>query len=252
MAETEGGFWAGDGEALARGLAAEYGLSAESAAVLRHAAGHIDRFYGERKSLNHRGTYIPVTQSPIPRESGRALLRIAIQERVQNTLEVGLAFGMSTCHLLMAHEVTQGNEHVAIDPFQHTSFYQGTGLINAMQSGLSQRLLWLKELSSQALPRLLADKRSFDLCFVDGSHIFGDAFVDAYYCHQMLRPSGLLILDDALLPAIRTLRNILVTNFGFTHEEIPSLPNQAFLRKTGEGLLDWKDFQHQWQPFDVG
>jgi predicted O-methyltransferase YrrM len=238
--------------ALAARIIAENDLRAEAAEVVQHALGHIEKFYATRKALNFRGEIIDVTKSPVPQASGRALLRAAIARKVERTLEVGFSFGMSTCHLLTAHEVTGGVEHVAIDPFQMSKYYQGTGLINVTHCGLLSRLNWVKELSNIALPRMYANGDKFDLCFVDGSHIFTDIIVDAYFCMSMLPEGGTLVLDDCWLPAVRTVRNILVSNCGFTEEPDPSAQNLAILRKSGPGRLDWTDFERQWTPFQVG
>jgi hypothetical protein len=125
-------------------------------------------------------------------------------------------------------------------------------LVNAVETGLGARLVWLKEPSHLALPRLLAQGRRFDLCFVDGSHLFGDIFIDAYFAHKLLDPGGLLVLDDTWLAATRTVRSILVSNFGFRDESVPAVPNFAVLRKTGEGRLDWKSFADAFAAFTVG
>lgn len=238
--------------ALAARIVSENDIRSDSAEVMQHALSHIEKFYATKKALNFRGDIIDVTKSPVPQASGRALLRTAIARKVKRTLEVGFSFGMSTCHILTAHEVTGGNEHIAIDPFQMSKYYQGTGLINVTHSGLLSRLTWVKELSNIALPRMFANGEKFDLCFVDGSHIFTDIFVDAYFCMQMLPMGGTLILDDCWLAAVRTVRSILVTNCGFTEEPDPSAPNLAILTRSGPGRLDWTDFEKQWTPFQVG
>jgi predicted O-methyltransferase YrrM len=238
--------------ALAERIISENDLRSEGAEVVQHALGHIEKFYATKKALNYRGEIIDVTKSPVPLQSGRALLRAAIERKAKRTLEVGFSFGMSTCHLLLAHEVTAGAEHVAIDPFQMSKYYQGTGLINVTHSGLLSRLTWVKELSNIALPRMYANGEKFDFCFIDGSHIFTDIIMDAYFCMLMLPVGGTLILDDCWLAAVRTVRNILVSNCGFTEQPEPGAPNLAILTKTDAGRLDWTDFEKQWVPFQVG
>lgn len=137
-------------------------------------------------------------------------------------------------------------------PFQTSEIYQGTGIINVTHAGLLPRLRWMKELSNVALPRLFASGEKFDLCFVDGSHIFVDIMMDAYFCMHLLPMGRKLVLDDCWLPATRTVRNILVSNCGFSQEPNPSAPNLAILTKSGPGLLDWSKFDEQWAPFAVG
>ncbi len=244
--------WGAPGAVLAEHLVRQHRLDESSGRIVRHALRHLEAFYASGHSLSARRQRVPVSNSPVPVESARLLLRLAIEQRVERSLEVGFAFGMSTCHLLLAHEVVDGAEHVAIDPFQQSEWYRGCGLVNVVEAGLSERLVWLNERSELALPELLRANRSFDLCFVDGSHLFGDILVDAHYGQRMLREGGLLILDDLWLPATRTVRSILLTNYGFSDESDASAPNLAVLRKTGPGLLDWTRFAEQFAPFTVG
>ncbi len=244
--------WRAPARELAEHLVRRHRLDEGSCRIVRHALRHVEAFYSTGHSVSARRQRVPVSNSPVPPESARCLLRLAVQERVERTLEVGFAFGMSTCHLLVAHEVVGGREHVAIDPFQQSSWYRGCGLMNVVEAGLSERLVWLGQRSELALPELLRSGSRFDLCFVDGSHVFGDIFVDAHYCQRMLREGGLLVLDDLWLPATRTVRSILLTNYGFSDESDRSAPNLAVLRKTGPGRLDWTRFADQFAPFDVG
>jgi hypothetical protein len=54
----------------------------------------------------------------------------------------------------------------------------------------------VQERSQIALPRLLGDGFVADAAFVDGSHIFRNVFVDLFYLRELVRPGGLVILDD--------------------------------------------------------
>ena len=46
-----------------------------------------------------------------------------------------------------------------------------------------------REPSHKVLLRLLADSGQFDLCFIDGSHLFEDWFIDGFYCARLLAPA---------------------------------------------------------------
>jgi hypothetical protein len=58
------------------------------------------------------------------------------------------------------------------------------------------RLQKIKDTSSRALPRLLAEGRRFDVVFIDGSHHSADVHSDAMYCWPMVRDRGIVIFDD--------------------------------------------------------
>ncbi len=55
--------------------------------------------------------------------------------------------------------------------------------------------------------------RSFDLAFVDGSnHRFDALFVDLYYLGRLVRPGGIVFLEDYQLPALARAASFFLTN----------------------------------------
>jgi len=40
--------------------------------------------------------------------------------------------------------------------------------------------------------------------FVDGSHVFHNVFVDLYFLRELIRPGGLIVLDDCDWPSVAT------------------------------------------------
>lgn len=40
--------------------------------------------------------------------------------------------------------------------------------------------------------------------FVDGSHIFHNVFIDLFFLGELVRPGGLIILDDCRWPSVAT------------------------------------------------
>jgi predicted O-methyltransferase YrrM len=76
------------------------------------------------------------------------------------------------------------------------------------------------EESQIALPRFLGEGRSFDLAFVDGNHRFDGVFVDLFYLGRLLRPGGIVFLDDYQLPAVTRSASFFLTNVGWRLEEV--------------------------------
>jgi hypothetical protein len=70
--------------------------------------------------------------------------------------------------------------------------------------------------SSIALPQLVAEGLAADAAFVDGSHRFHDVFVDLYFLRKVVRPGGLIVLDDAWAPSVRTAVHYYEQNLGWT------------------------------------
>ena len=70
-------------------------------------------------------------------------------------------------------------------------------------------------------------------------------FVDLVYLRRLVRPGGILFLDDYQLPAVARAASFFVTNLGWTIEEaetVDTLHRWAVLR-TSEGSDD-RGFDH--------
>jgi cephalosporin hydroxylase len=86
--------------------------------------------------------------------------------------------------------------HTAIDPYQST-VWDGVGMQCVESAGLQKFIELFEEPSCLVLPRLLSEGRQFGLIYVDGSHLFEDVFVDAYFCARLLTVGGYLLFDDS-------------------------------------------------------
>lgn len=132
-------------------------------------------------------------------EIGDILCRI----RPENTLEIGMAFGGSS--LIFADiggsASSRKYRHTAIDPYQST-VWDSVGMRCLESAGLEGFVELFEEPSSLVLPRLLSQGRHFGLIYVDGSHLFEDVFVDAYYCARLLTVGGYLLFDDSTNPHV--------------------------------------------------
>lgn len=54
----------------------------------------------------------------------------------------------------------------------------------------------LRGMSSEVLPKMIAEGKTFDVIFVDGSHISSDVMIDAILSYLLLKPGGILVFDD--------------------------------------------------------
>ena len=99
------------------------------------------------------------------------------------------------------------------------------------------------------LPRLLAEPGRYDLAFVDGNHRFDRVFVDLVYLGRLVRPGGIVFLDDYQLPGIARAASFFVANLNWALEDV-SEPDDthrwAVLRTTTEpdtrSFDDYVDF----------
>jgi predicted O-methyltransferase YrrM len=134
--------------------------------------------------------------------------------------------------------------HVAVDPHQATRF-SDCGLQFLEEAEVIELVEYHAQESHIVLPTLLSDGRTFDLAFVDGNHRFDGVFVDLVYLRRLVRPGGIVFLDDYQLPAIGRAVSFFVTNLAWTLEETSprdSLHQWAVLRTSS--LPDTRPFDY--------
>jgi predicted O-methyltransferase YrrM len=182
----------------------------------------LDDAYARGSVNDVAGARVDLAPHSIERAHGEALRDLAVAERAERTIEVGLALGMSALFLCQAVLLRDGR-HVAIDPFQAES-WNGAGLRTLRDAGVEELVEVIEEESQLALPRLVADGREFDFAFVDGDHRFEGVFLDVYYMTRLVRAGGLIVVDDMWLPSVRTAVAYVEKNLRATLEP-NALPN---------------------------
>lgn len=164
--------------------------------------GFLERAYREGSVPDAAGEPLALAPHSVDADFGAALRDLAIAEDAERTIEVGLALGMSALFLCQA-VMRRNGHHLAIDPFQERS-WNGAGLRTLRDAGVEGFVEVIEEESQLALPRLVSEGRQFDLAFVDGDHRFEGVFLDVYYMTRLVKPGGLVILDDLWMPAVRS------------------------------------------------
>jgi predicted O-methyltransferase YrrM len=183
---------------------------------------HIDRAYEAGWVSDSDGSPVDLSPHSIDRAQGEALRELAVGEGAERTIEVGLALGMSALFLCQA-VLQRGGRHVAVDPFQQES-WNGAGLRTLREAGVEDVVEVIEEESQLALPRLVTEGREFDLAFIDGDHRFEGVFLDLYYMTRLVRPGGLIVVDDMWMPSVRMAVAYLERNLSVTLEP-DALPN---------------------------
>jgi len=171
----------------------------------------------------------------LPEEDCDNLRDILVAQGAHVVIEIGLAYGSSALAIAEALCWTGTREisHVIIDPFQATS-YENVGWNALKAAGVADRCTLIEESSSIALARLVADGFTADAAFVDGSHRFHEVFADLYFLRKLVRPGGLIILDDAELPSVSAALRYFDLNLGWQSVSIGGrlaarrLPDESF------------------------
>lgn len=145
------------------------------------------------------------------------LLRdLLISERVERVVEVGLAYASSALAIGEALVTVDAADprHVIIDPFQQAG-WSNVGWDLMCSAGLDSIAALTQEWSSIVLPRLLTEGFVADAAFVDGSHRYHEVFLDFYFLRKIVKPGGLIVVDDHWAPSVRTAARYYEQNLGW-------------------------------------
>ena len=157
---------------------------------------------------------------------------LLIAEQAQTVVEIGLAYGSSA--LAIGEALLAGDapnpRHIVIDPFQQQA-YNNVGWDLLCSAGLDSIADLVTAPSSLALPQLVLDGVVADAAFIDGSHRFHEVFVDLYFLRKIVKPGGLILLDDDYQPPVRAAVRYYEQNLGFT--ELPEAFAAGSLKHLG-------------------
>lgn len=166
--------------------------------------------------------------TPIKDSEAQFIHDFLVSNKIQKTLEVGLAYAKSAAHIIAATE----NKHIAIDPFQDN--YQRLGLTNIDNLGLTNYLDFREDFSHNVLPQLLIEKAKFEFIFIDGDHKFDGEFIDFYYSDLLLESNGFVLLHDTWMRSTRLLMHFIKNNRKDFKKVPTPLRNFALYQKVGK------------------
>jgi predicted O-methyltransferase YrrM len=146
------------------------------------------------------GTSYPL-HSHTSREQCDVLQRLIHQVRPKTSLEVGLAYGISTLNICQALVEVGATRHIVMDPFQ--SNWKEIGLRNIRVAGYEKLVEFRREMAHDVLPALVRDKVQVDFAYLDGSKVFDYVLVNVFYLTRILSLGGVMVLDDCDFPGIR-------------------------------------------------
>jgi predicted O-methyltransferase YrrM len=172
------------------------------------------------------GSPVPIDPHGLPRLDAEEIRDLAISENVGATLEVGLGLGLGTLSLCEALlEVGRpGARHLVVEPFPDDFAAAGRQAIRA--AGVQDLVELVVGESQLILPRLVTEGREFDFALIDGDHRFDGVFLDLCFADRLVRPRGLVTVDDLWMPAIRLAVSYMQRNLDW--ELLPGAITRAF------------------------
>ena len=185
----------------------------------------------------------------LPNQDCDALRDLLVEARAHVVIEIGLAYGSSALAIAEAlvGQNQQDSKHVIIDAYQDR--FQNVGWEAIVSAGLGDLCTLVAERSQVALPRLLTDGVVADAAFVDGSHTFHNVFVDLYFLRELVRPGGLIVLDDCQWPSVATAVRYFEVNTGWQSQPISDPTRLRAFRLPDPRIEPAFD---NFRPFDIG
>ncbi|MFF9492800.1 class I SAM-dependent methyltransferase [Streptomyces flaveolus] len=152
----------------------------------------------------------------LPERDGDQIRDLLVEEQAGTVVEIGLAYAGSALAIgeALLRTGARNPRHVVIDPFQYTA-YDGVGWELLRSAGLDDIVELVTEPSQRFLARLADEGFTADAAFVDGSHHFHNVFVDLHFLGEIVRPGGLVLLDDVWWPSVGAAVAYFETNLGW-------------------------------------
>jgi Methyltransferase domain len=180
----------------------------------------------------------------LPSFDSDVLRDLLLAERPSTVIEIGLAYGSSALAIAEALVLAGSDEArlVIIDAYQRQ--FHGSGWDAIVEAGLTDLCSLIEERSQVAMPRLLEDGVLAEAAFVDGSHVFHNVFVDLFYLRELVRPGGLVVMDDCDFPSVETAARYFEINDGWKLEPIPKATRlRAFRLPDPRSEPDFESFK---------
>lgn len=132
--------------------------------------------------------------SNTPREQGLFLQEIFDLVKPKKSIEVGLAYGISTLFILEKHQQYKNSEkcHIVIEPFP----WGGVAEHNIEKANFSKLVEYKYFKSYDVLPKLYFENIRVQFAYVDTTKVFDTVLQDFYFIDKMLDIGGVFVLDD--------------------------------------------------------
>lgn len=143
-----------------------------------------------------------------------------------SSLEVGLAFGISSMFILEKHALQNSapKAHLIIEPYP----WGGVAEHNFKKEGIEYLAEIVYEKSDLVLPKLYMEKKRIQYAYIDTTKLFDTVMQDIYFIDKLMDVDGVIILDDCgggwpgIQKAARFLNSLPHYDFLKGHNQNPS------------------------------
>lgn len=160
----------------------------------------LEKILTSKLFTNSRGEQINI-HSNTSRGQCEFLQKIIAENNFSSSIEIGLAYGISTIAIL--DEISKNNgKHVVMDIFQENG-WNNNGLDMIKQAGYQSITDFRPKYCYEVLPALMLEGRKFDFAYIDSTKQFDWMLIDFFYLDKILKVGGVIAFDDVNRPGIR-------------------------------------------------
>jgi len=153
-----------------------------------------------------------------------ALHRSVLATKPKLVIEIGMAYGIASLAIACGlQDAGEEGQLISIDPNQSTDWH-GVGVENIRRLGFESRHQLIEQPSYLALPRLLAERTTVDLAYIDGWHTFDYTLVDFFYIDRMLPVGGIVAFNDAGWRAVHKVIKFVATHRKYAEVDVGLKP----------------------------
>jgi predicted O-methyltransferase YrrM len=204
----------------------------------------LEKIYVTNHVEDNQGNSINVFLVATPQIVAEYLYEFVQSYNCNQTLEIGMAYGLSSVAICQAHADKGFGSHIAIDPFQNKG-WKSVGLLNVKSAGLAEKLRFIEASSVIALPQLVAEDEKLDLAFIDGGHLFDYTLLEFFYIDMLLEMGGLIVFDDLWMPSIRKVVSFVLKNRAY--KLLPLKPKSNWKQRLGRSARRIQQTQLSWE-----
>ena len=162
------------------------------------------------------GRRVVIAPESISEKEGLYIQNIISELNPTVTLEIGMAYGVSSLYICDSLKRKSNTKHIIIDPQSSKMPWFGIGIHNLHKAGYGEIIEHHDMKSYEALPQLLSRGQKIDFALIDGWHTFDYALVDFFYIDKMLSVGGVVVFDDADWKSIRKLCRYVTKNNSYS------------------------------------
>lgn len=186
----------------------------------------------------------------VPPSLANTLYRVIRENNLQHTLEIGMAYGLSSLAICQALRDNGHGRHTAIDPCQSTE-WKSIGILNLRKANLADQVELYEQPAHLALPDLLQQGRTFDFVFIDGMHLFDYFLLDFFYALRLTAVGGFILVDDINFPAVNSALAFILRNLGGLVAIVELEYRLGVLKKISDHDERVSNYTGHFRPFEV-